>query len=119
MDQLFALIKAYLRGKLSWEVPEEVAAYLHEQLSPVVQAKGEVMHSATMKGIRSFSSWLKPLGVVSSLELVDELTCGCFIIQSESRMTHHDSFNCHLGVLWWLHASGWNSSPALLHLPER
>lgn len=63
VDQLFALIKAYLRGKASWEVPEEVVAYLHEQLGPVVQAKGEEMHSISMKGIRSFSSWLKPLQV--------------------------------------------------------
>lgn len=63
MDQLFALIKAYLKAKPAWELPEEVAAYLHEQLSPVVQAKGEMMHSTCMQGVRSFSTWLQPLGV--------------------------------------------------------
>lgn len=69
MDQLFALIKAYLKAKPSWEQPEEVSAYLHEQLGPVVQAKGEVMHSTCMQGIRSFGSWLQPLGVVQSSAL--------------------------------------------------
>ena len=66
VDQLFALVKAYLRGKLSWEIPEEVVEYLREQLEPAVTAKGEVMHSVTMKGIRAFSSWLKPLQVVQT-----------------------------------------------------
>lgn len=64
MDQLFALIKAYLKAKLSWEVPEEVSQYLLKQLSPAVQQKGEVMHCVNMQGIRAFSDWLKPLQVV-------------------------------------------------------
>ena len=66
VDQLFALIKAYLKGKASWEVPEEVSAYLREQLQPVVQSKGEVMHSAYVRGVRSYSSWLKPLQVAGA-----------------------------------------------------
>ena len=48
MDQLFALVKAYLKAKLSWEVPEEVAQFLAKQLSPAVQQKGEVMHCVNM-----------------------------------------------------------------------
>lgn len=64
MDQLFALVKAYLKAKLSWEVPEEVSQYLQQQLSPAVQLKGEVMHSVNMKGIRAFGDWLKPLQLV-------------------------------------------------------
>jgi len=64
VDQLFALVKAYLKAKLSWEVPEEVAQFLAKQLSPAVQQKGEVMHCVNMQGIRAFSDWLKPLNVV-------------------------------------------------------
>ncbi len=64
MDQLFALVKAYLKAKLSQEVPEEVAQFLVKQLSPAVQQKGEVMHCINMQGFRAFSDWLKPLQVV-------------------------------------------------------
>ena len=64
VDQLFALVKAYLKAKLSWEVPEDVSHYLHQQLSPAVQLKGEVMHSINTQGIRSFSDRLKPLQIV-------------------------------------------------------
>ena len=60
VDQLLALVKAYL----NWEVPEEVSHYLHQQLSPAVQLKGEVTDSINMQGIRSFSDWLKPLQIV-------------------------------------------------------
>ena len=64
MDQLCALVKAYLKAKLSWEVLEEVSQYLHQQLSPAVQLKGEVMRSVNTQGIRAFSDWLKPLQIV-------------------------------------------------------
>lgn len=67
VDQLFALIKAFLKGKLEWEFPAEVATYLHHQLRPGAEAKGEIMHSACMRGIRGFSSWLAPLGVAAGL----------------------------------------------------
>lgn len=70
MDQLFALIKAYLKAKLSWDAPADVSAYLHEQLHPLVQQKGEVMHSTCMLGIRSFRSWLEPLQIVRTSEFV-------------------------------------------------
>jgi hypothetical protein len=49
VDQLFALVKAYLKAKLSWEVPEEVSHYLHQRLSPAVQQKGEVMRAASTR----------------------------------------------------------------------
>jgi hypothetical protein len=64
MDQLFALVKAYLKVKLSWEVPEDVAQFLVKQLCPAVQQKGEVMHCVNMQGICAFSDWLQPLQVV-------------------------------------------------------
>lgn len=65
---MFALVKAYLKAKLSWETPEEVSSYLHRQLEVGAQAKGEVMHSVCMKGIRGFSEWLTPLGVAAQLQ---------------------------------------------------
>jgi hypothetical protein len=65
---MFALVKAYLKAKLSWETPEEVSSYLHGQLEVGAQAKGEVMHSVFMRGIRGFSTWLTPLGVATQLQ---------------------------------------------------
>ena len=64
---MFALIKAYLKAKLQWEVPEEVLGYLHERLAVGAEAKGEVMRTVFMQGVRNFSSWLAPLGVATCL----------------------------------------------------
>jgi hypothetical protein len=61
VDQLFALISAFVLRKKQYLSPSAIATFLQESLEPRFAARNEKFEAEVMTGVRSFTSWLAPL----------------------------------------------------------
>lgn len=66
VDQLFGVLCGLLQRKRTFEVPEEVMAFIRANVDVKFKDKGEELHVERLTTVRDFADWLAPLNVTLS-----------------------------------------------------